>query len=302
MQPSLDEYNRKRTERVSDEPKDEPPWAPSPGRFRQFSLHENDVEGKGKFDILRFEHNGVLLSFVFPKGFSFIDRSNRLAVQIEDHPVEYLDWHGTIQRADGLQDRVRLKLRGELELLLENPGRKMVVRIFGAGIREGTFTFSRNFKSKRRAEWFVSRRGIKPDCIDPVMQERKRQAQSEARFHYCSYWRTWSRVLSTNHPQGPYVEVNLTPIPNCHESTWQDDVAPVRIRAHGTDRKPGDKDTHTLPPMIKRQMMRALGPDLVDRLLSEDFLSQIDWRKYRKFNNGGANLGDIRKNGRTINP
>jgi hypothetical protein len=291
--PSLDEYNRKRALRESDEPQDQPAWGPSRGRFRQFSLHENDVEGKGKFDIFRFEHDGVLKTFVFPKGFSFVDRSNRLAVQLEDHPVEYLDWHGTIKRADGLRDLVRLRLRGELELLTENPGKKLVVRIFGAGIREGTFTFSRNFRCKRRAEWFVSRRGIKPACIDPVAQERKRRAQSEARFHYCAYWGTWSRVLSANHPHGPYVEVNLTPVATFRD--WQSEVAPIRIRAHGTQRGPEDKDTHQLPPVIRAQMMRALGPELVDRLLGEDFLRQIDWRKYRKHNNGGANLEDIRK-------
>ena len=41
-------------------------------------------------------------------------------------------------------------------------------------------------------------------------------------------------------------------------------------------------------------MVAHLGEALAHRLLTEDFLPQIDWGKYAKVRNGGANLDAIR--------
>ena len=175
----LAEYDRKRAERDSDEPENEPPWGPSRGPVKQFAIHARDIEGGPTHEELRFEHGGVCETFIFPKGFDFVQPGNRLAVQLDDHPVEWLDWSGEIKRADGMRDLVRLLVRGELELLSEEPGKKFVIRISGLGIREGMFKFVRNFRRKNRREWFVSRKAFKPDCIDPVAIARARKAANE---------------------------------------------------------------------------------------------------------------------------
>jgi hypothetical protein len=49
------------------------------------------------------------------------------------------------------------------------------------------------------------------------------------------------------------------------------------------------------PPAVLAEMKAHLGEELANRLLTEDFLSQIDWDKYKAVDNGGANLADIRK-------
>jgi len=120
-------------------------------------------------------------------------------------------------------------------------------------------------------------------------------------FHFSGYWQTWSRVLSENHPQGPFVEVNLTPIPcsYIHAYTWKKEIAPIRIRAHCTPRYygalGGNKRAYVLPENVKLEMIQNLGKEITERLLTEDFLSQIDWDLYRKVCNGGANFENIRR-------
>ena len=49
---------------------------------------------------LRLEHDGALASWAIPNGLPWALRDNRLAVHTEDHPLEYLDFHGTIPKGE----------------------------------------------------------------------------------------------------------------------------------------------------------------------------------------------------------
>jgi bifunctional non-homologous end joining protein LigD len=47
---------------------------------------------------LRLEHGGTLASWALPRGIPDHPDENRLAVRTEDHPLEYLDFHGEIPK------------------------------------------------------------------------------------------------------------------------------------------------------------------------------------------------------------
>lgn len=90
---SLSQYKRKRNLSKSKEPK---AVRKSTKEGRIFVLQKHYAKTT-HFD-LRFELNGVLKSWAVPKGVSRSTKDKRLAIQTEDHPLDYAKFEGSIPK------------------------------------------------------------------------------------------------------------------------------------------------------------------------------------------------------------
>ncbi|NLF27787.1 MAG: DNA ligase, partial [Clostridiales bacterium] len=91
----LEAYNEKRNFQKTPEPEGES--AEREGRLR-FVVQRHRARAD-HYDF-RLEWDGALLSWAVPKGPSYDARDRRLAVRVEEHPLEYRNFEGTIPKGE----------------------------------------------------------------------------------------------------------------------------------------------------------------------------------------------------------
>ena len=119
----------------------------------RFVIHEHHAT-RLHWD-LRLERNGALASWAVPKGLPEAPGENHLAVAVEDHPLEYLDFEQDIPKGQYGAGSVTIWDRGTYECLKWEP-RKVEVALHGERVdaRYALFPIDRDEQPKN---WLIHR-------------------------------------------------------------------------------------------------------------------------------------------------
>jgi DNA ligase D-like protein (predicted 3'-phosphoesterase) len=103
---------------------------------------------------LRLEMNGVLKSWAVPKSPSIEKNEKRLAIQVEDHPLEYANFHGTIPEENYGAGEVKIWDKGTYKLIEKN-SKKIIIEINGKKLKGKYCLIKTNYGNKK--SWLFMR-------------------------------------------------------------------------------------------------------------------------------------------------
>ena len=150
---SLTEYQRKRDFKRTPEPKGKPP---APTAARRYVVHRHHAS-RLHWDV-RLELRGVLVSFAVTQGPPLEAGKRRLAVHTEDHPLEYLTFHGVIPDGYGA-GTMTIWDEGTYDLLKDSPS-EYKVHFHGKRL-EGEWVLVQTKQNEGR-DWLMIKHGTPP--------------------------------------------------------------------------------------------------------------------------------------------
>jgi bifunctional non-homologous end joining protein LigD len=167
----LKEYSRKRDFAKTSEPSGAAEARGKKAKQPRFVIHEHSAT-RLHWD-LRLERDGVLASWAVPKGLPPEPKDNRLAVWTEDHPLEYVDFHGEIPKGQYGAGTMKIWDHGTYEVLKWEP-RKIEVALHGERLnaRYALFPISSEQASDGRLkQWMIHRMDPPEDATREPMPE-----------------------------------------------------------------------------------------------------------------------------------
>ena len=118
----------------------------------------------------RLEMKGALKSWAVPKGVPLESGARRLAMLTEDHPLEYLDFEGTIPEPQYGAGTVMVWDTGTYDLVEGNVHKgKLGLRLRGKKLN-GEWTLARRSKDDPKA-WFLSKTGDAAAPVAPAAED-----------------------------------------------------------------------------------------------------------------------------------
>jgi len=189
----LTEYRRKRDFARTQEPSgDTTESPPRPGKLR-FVVQKHAARNL-HFD-LRLELDGVMKSWAVPKGPSLDPSVKRLAMQVEDHPIDYNTFEGTIPKGEYGGGSVMLWDRGtytadaaitpgeEEDAIRQGLARGDLKITFHGARLHGSFAlirmkFSRDGSSSSKPQWLLIKHRDKFATDEDVVAENMTSVES----------------------------------------------------------------------------------------------------------------------------
>jgi len=141
--PSLKKYSQKRNFKSSKEPK--PKIKKPKGKKLIFVVHEHHAK-RLHYD-LRLEMQGVLKSWAIPKSPPKAKNIKRLAIQVEDHPLNYANFQGIIPKGNYGAGKVKIWDKGTYELKNKD-SKKIEIKLNGKKLKGNYFLIKTNYAKK----------------------------------------------------------------------------------------------------------------------------------------------------------
>jgi bifunctional non-homologous end joining protein LigD len=143
---------------------------------------------------LRLEHDGALASWAIPNGLPEAPKDNRLAVRTEDHPLEYLEFHGEIPKGSYGAGTMTIWDQGTYEALKWEP-RKVEVLFHGERL-QGRYALFAISKEGEPKDWMIHRmdppadpdREPMPEQVLPMLARSGQLPRDDERWGYEIKW------------------------------------------------------------------------------------------------------------------
>jgi bifunctional non-homologous end joining protein LigD len=188
MPDRLERYRAKRDSAATSEPAGDAAAAPAAASERRFVVQEHHAR-RLHWD-LRLEHDGVLASWAVPRGIPSGPERNHLAVRTEDHPLEYLEFHGEIPAGQYGAGTMKIWDRGTYE---EHKFRddEVMVTLHGERVR-GRYVLFRT----KGDDWMIHRmdppedpdREPMPDRLEPMLARTGPLPRDDENWAYEIKW------------------------------------------------------------------------------------------------------------------
>jgi bifunctional non-homologous end joining protein LigD len=176
----LTEYKKKRDFAVTAEPSGGKPLPKLVKGACRFVIQKHDAS-RLHYDF-RLEMEGVLKSWAVPKGLPWEKGEKHLAVEVEDHPVEYATFEGIIPQGQYGGGTVMVWDRGQYHVYGENPMKALkdgrLHLVMDGGKAKGEWSLIRTRMDGSKAQWLLLKSGT---GLKPISKKRDDQSVKTGR-------------------------------------------------------------------------------------------------------------------------